>query len=220
MSQKTKDKIITAAIPLFNEEGFGAPSLYQLSQQLGMSRGNLTYYFKDKETLLLTIVEEMWSKYESLMARTTQQPTWDSTNASTLEFHELQKAYAFIFFDKQILNLPEIKGQIRRIREHHMQWQRSIVKFSIGIGNMKSEAIKGTYDNLFKTIWSMSFFWLMSDFYKSYESEKDWGRYVWSIILPHFTDKGIESFREHFGDEYFNSLGTAFSEFRSTGFGL
>ncbi len=51
MSLKTRDKIITAAKPLFNEEGFGAPSLYQLSQQLGMSRGNLTYYFKDKEVI-------------------------------------------------------------------------------------------------------------------------------------------------------------------------
>jgi len=220
MSQKTKDKIVNAAKPLFNEEGFGAPSLYQLSQQLGMSRGNLTYYFKDKDALLQTIVEEMWSKYETLMARTTQQPTWDSTNASTLEFHELQKEYGFIFFDKQILNIPQVKDQIKRIRTHHMQWQRSIVKFSIGIGNMKPEVIQGTYDNLFKTIWSMSFFWQMSDFYKEKDTEKDWGRYVWSIILPHFTDKGIESFKEHFGLEYFQSLGTAFGEFEAPGFGL
>jgi len=220
MSQKTRDKIIVAAKPMFNEEGFGAPSLYQLSQQLGMSRGNLTYYFKDKEALLQAIVEEMWAKYETLMARTTQQPTWDSTNASTLEFHQLQKEYAFIFFDKQILNIPQVKDQIKRIRQHHMQWQRSIVKFSIGIGNMKSESIHGTYDNLFKTIWSMSFFWQMSDFYKENDSDKDWGRYVWSIILPHFTPKGVESFRMHFGEAYFNSLGTSFDKFESTHFGL
>jgi len=220
MSQKTRDKIIQAAKPLFNTEGFGAPSLYQLSQSLGMSRGNLTYYFKDKDALLRTIVEEMWGKYETLMARTTQQPSWESTNNSTLEFHALQKEYSFIFFDRQLLNVSQIKDQIKRIREHHMQWQRSIVNFSIRIGNMKPEAIIGTYDNLFKTIWSMSFFWQMSDFYKEHEAEKDWGRYVWSIILPHFTEKGIQSFKEHFGDEYFNSLGVSFEQFQSSSFGL
>ena len=45
----TKEKIIETGRTLFNELGFGAPTLYQVAQAAKISRGNLTYYFKDKE---------------------------------------------------------------------------------------------------------------------------------------------------------------------------
>ena len=48
----TKEKIIETGRTLFNELGFGAPTLYQVAQAAGISRGNLTYYFKDKEVLI------------------------------------------------------------------------------------------------------------------------------------------------------------------------
>lgn len=211
---------MAAATQLFNKEGFGAPSLYQLSQELEMSRSNLTYHFKDKGALLHAIVEEMWQQYESLMAQTTQHPNWESTNNSTLAFHALQQEYAFIFFDKQLLNVPQVKEQIIRIKAHHLAWQLSIIRFSIQIGNMKPELIPGTYHNLCRTIWGTSFFWLMSEVYQETTEEKDWGRYAWSIILPHFTDKGINSFRQHFGEAYFQSLGPAFVEGNVMSFGL
>jgi AcrR family transcriptional regulator len=220
MSEKTSEKITSAAIQLFNEQGFGAPSLYQLSQELGMSRSNLTYHFKDKEELLHAIVNKMSQEYEALMAQTTQHPSWESTNNSTLAFHDLQKTYAFIFFDKQLLNVPQVKAQIIRIKEHHLEWQLSIIRFSIQIGNMKPELIPGTYHNLCRTIWTTSFFWLMSEVYQAGEEEQDWGRYVWSIILPHFTDKGITAFRQHFGEDYSSSLGPAFVKENRMSFGL
>ncbi|MEL7219691.1 MAG: TetR family transcriptional regulator [Bacteroidota bacterium] len=220
MSVKTTQKIVSAAIELFNEQGFGSPSLYQLSQALGMSRSNLTYHFKNKEALLRAIVDEMSQEYEAMMAQTTQHPSWESTNNSTLAFHDLQKKYAFIFFDRQLLSISQVKAQIIRIKAHHLQWQLSIIRFSIQIGNMKMEVIPGTYHNLCRTIWSTSFFWLMSEVYKTEESEKDWGRYVWSIILPHFTDKGVTAFRQHFGEDYYTTLGPAFLAESSVAFGL
>ena len=56
----TREKIIETGRQLFNELGYGAPTLYQVAQAAKISRGNLTYYFKDKEALLEAIVEEMW----------------------------------------------------------------------------------------------------------------------------------------------------------------
>ncbi len=33
---------------------------------------------------------------------------------------------------------------------------------------------------------------------------------IWSILLPHFTIKGIESFKNFFGEDYYHSLGKPF----------
>ena len=47
----TRDKILHSSKEIFNELGFGTPTLNTLSQSIGISRGNLTYYFKDKDAL-------------------------------------------------------------------------------------------------------------------------------------------------------------------------
>ena len=47
----TREKILIASKELFLNEGFRAPTLNLLAQKVGISRGNLTYYFKDKEAL-------------------------------------------------------------------------------------------------------------------------------------------------------------------------
>ena len=63
MSLTTREKIVITGKNLFNQNGFGSTTLYQIAQELGISRGNLTYYFKDKSALLVEIAAEMSSKY-------------------------------------------------------------------------------------------------------------------------------------------------------------
>ncbi len=209
---KTRDKIIVTGKKLFNLNGFGATTLYQIAQELDISRGNLTYYFKNKEVFLEEIVQEMWAKYKAKMSET-QYPSWENTNNATKAFHELQQAYSFIFFDKQVMEYPTVKKQIKRIYADDLKRQMSIISFSIQVGNMREELISGTYYNLCRTLWMLSFFWLMSDIYQDIQKETSWDRVAWSLILPHFTEQGILAFKEHFGEEYFQSLGRAYTTY-------
>ena len=55
----TKYEIIQTAAEFFFTEGFSNTSPRMIAEKLGLSTGNITYYFKSKEHLLLTIVEEM-----------------------------------------------------------------------------------------------------------------------------------------------------------------
>ncbi len=206
---KTKDKILIAGKKLFNLNGFGATTLYQIAQEIGISRGNLTYYFKNKEVFLEEIVQEMWAKYKAKMSET-QYPSWENTNNATKAFHELQEAYSFIFFDKQVMEYPPVKKQIERIYADDLKRQMSIISFSIQIGNMREEIIPGTYYNLCRSLWMLSFFWLMSDIYQDIRKETSWDKIAWSLILPHFTEKGLIAFKDHFGEAYFLSLGKAY----------
>ena len=54
-----KNKIIEVAIDLFNEKGYAATSIRDISRVMKISIASLYYYFHDKEELLFTIVEDM-----------------------------------------------------------------------------------------------------------------------------------------------------------------
>ena len=51
----TKDKIIETSVKLFNEKGCLNTSRRHISNELGISVGNLYYHFKNKEEILIEI---------------------------------------------------------------------------------------------------------------------------------------------------------------------
>ena len=65
----TKYEIIQTAAEFFFTEGFSNTSPRMIAEKLGLSTGNITYYFKSKEHLLLTTVEELcnfqWNMLEA-----------------------------------------------------------------------------------------------------------------------------------------------------------
>lgn len=208
----TKEKILQTSQQLFNEQGFGAPTLNSIAQTIGISRGNLTYYFKDKEALLEELIEEMWAKYQANIGNAMKFPSWSSTNNTTRVFLDLQKEYAFIFFDRKVASHPSMVAQIKRMKKDLLERQMSIIAFSIQIGNMKEETIPGLYQNLCETLWMINFYWAVSESYRAEDDKTHWDKLIWSAILPHFTAKGLESFVNHFGQDYLETLGDAFTK--------
>ena len=55
----TKYEIVQTASEFFFTKGFSNTSPRMIAEKLGLSTGNITYYFKSKEHLLLTTVEEL-----------------------------------------------------------------------------------------------------------------------------------------------------------------
>lgn len=196
----------------FNQQGYGASSLYQISQQLGMSRGNLTYHFKDKETLMDTHLAELEMAYDQALTSSVSVPSWQSLHAATTKFHQLQKDYAFIFFDKAVLKLEKTQALIKKLRDNNIRTQMSMINVSIQMGNMNPESIPGLYHNISRSYWIMSYFWLVTVTFSD-ETDVSWDKIMWSMLLPHFTPKGVTSFKEHFGEAYFESLGKAYGSY-------
>ncbi|MFT4761780.1 MAG: hypothetical protein ACI9XO_003888 [Paraglaciecola sp.] len=209
----TREKILSVSKTYFNTHGFGAPTLYSLAKEIGISRGNLTYYFKDKETLLAALVEEMFITYTINSAKATQVISWSSLLKKMKVLHQLQKEYGFIFFDKQVLLNPLVKSQIQRMREDSIDKMMSMMSYSIKVGNMKPEPFPGIYHNINRSYWTISFYWYISKEFQSDPEETNWDKILWSLLLPHFTERGIDSFIRHFGNEYYRSLGKPFAEY-------
>lgn len=58
------DKILKAAQSILITEGFANLSLRKIANKLGISNGNVTYYFPNKNVLLRALIEDMLKGYD------------------------------------------------------------------------------------------------------------------------------------------------------------
>src|SRR5438477_8187876 len=56
-AQPTKQEIILRAEQLFAQRGFESVSMREIAEACGITKANIYYYFKDKETLYLQVLE-------------------------------------------------------------------------------------------------------------------------------------------------------------------
>ena len=175
-----------------------------------MSRGNLAYHFKEKDLLLEAIADDMWQSLEQERNKSRQLPSFENLHNEIQLYYKYQKKYAFIFLDTHVLNHPLIKKRFRELTAQTIKDNKATIAFSIKLGNMRKEQIAGTYHHIAFITWMLTFFWLSQQIIRGEKSREDGEKMIWSILLPHFTEKGIQSFQAFFGDEYFNSLGEPF----------
>lgn len=57
MKRDTRQDILNTAQALFREKGYNAVSVGEIAAALGISKGNLTYYFKRKEAIVEALLE-------------------------------------------------------------------------------------------------------------------------------------------------------------------
>lgn len=213
MKLSTKQKIIQKAINLFNDKGYASVTLFEIAQALDMTRGNLTYHFKDKELLLKAIADEFWTKLETERNQTRLLPSFENMHNQVQLFYRLQRAYAFIFLDYHVLNHSAIRQQFKEMKQQRIKDMEATIAFSIAAGNMHPEPYEGIYHNLAFNTWMISFFWLnqwsiQGEDFEKYNEEGE--KKLWSLLLPHLTEKGIEAFRTFFGEQYLKELGASF----------
>src|ERR1700724_1537968 len=54
-----REQIVEAAVAVIAEQGLQHLSLSEIESRVGMSRGQLTYYFKTKEAILLAVFDRL-----------------------------------------------------------------------------------------------------------------------------------------------------------------
>ncbi len=205
-----KSYIIDKAKRYFNQQGYQSVTLHELAQHLEMSRGNLTYHFKDKSSLLQAIADEMWDKMKIERSKSRKLPSFENLHNEVQLYYKFQREYSFIFLDTQVLNDPVIKEAFREMTEQTIEDNKANIAFSIQIGNMRAESYPGMYNNIAMITWMLSFFWLPQQVIRGERSREDGERLIWSILIPHFTEKGIKSFTKFYGEEMLQSLGEPF----------
>ena len=196
---------------MFNKSGYGAVNLFELAKSLDMSRGNMTYHFKDKEVLLKELTDQLWEKLTNGMVAKGL-PSFQNLHHDAQLYHKLQKEYSFIFHDNQVLKHRLIAPKMKSLCDKIIKDIETAIAFSIQLGNMKEEAITGVYKNLAITSWMMMFFWSSQQMIRGHKTKEDGEKVIWSLLLPHLTEKGMASFKKFFGEDYLADMGEKFDQ--------
>ena len=206
---KTKEKIIAAALPLFNEKGFGAVTMKQIADVMQVDRRNLSYHFT-KDSLLAAIATQMWDKLEKERKKRRDFPSFENLDNETKMYYAFQKDYAFIFNDIKVIQHPILADKFNELAKSSIKDNEAAIAFAIKLGNIQPEPFAGAYHNLCMAIWALSFFWTPQQSIRQVKGEAELRKVIWSLILPHFTVKGIASFKDFYGVEFFEAIGKPF----------
>lgn len=193
----TEEKIKSKGIDLFNQFGFCNVTLRQISQELGISYGNVTYHFSNKSKLLDSI-------YEDMNIKLTQIQSMLQPDEQLLKYFLKLPDYNFditleyIFFYKDFLELKrkysefyekvEIKNQIRR-----NQWLQLL---SVLQQNeyLKKELTSEDLNYIIELSISMRMFYFQNTDLKQIEKNTFKDK-VNQLLLPYLSDHGLQIYK-------------------------
>lgn len=212
----TRDKIIDAAIALFNTKGYSVTCLSDIADNLGMSRGNLAYHFKEKQNILDEIAARLKSDIQNEQNQRKDFPAFANLQVDIKAYYKLQQRYQFVFAESHLKQNEVVFNVMREWSENTIKNNVEAFSFSVQIGNMKEEPYPGLYYNLAINAWMITYFWLSQKQVRGEEDLENAEKMVWTTILPHFTDKGLAAFNKYFGVSFLNSLGKAINNYSKT----
>jgi AcrR family transcriptional regulator len=80
-SRDTRSRLRELALELFAEQGYEKTSLREIAERLGVTKAALYYYFKSKEDIVRSLVEDYVAELDELIAWAQAQPRSSATRA-------------------------------------------------------------------------------------------------------------------------------------------
>lgn len=201
---KTKEKILESALQLFNREGIGNVSMRRIAEEAGIQIGNLTYHFRNRDTLVELLLNQLMEELENEIAKT-QVPEislhtlWEGLYSS----YSIMNRYRFIMLDllQMFRQYPQLLEKFRANYERRRQELAFILQLLEASGDIRPELHPGFYQQyLLPQLYCLSDFWLSEAelLYTGPAAEKAlyYARISFSLLLPHLSDKGKKAYQE------------------------
>ncbi|MBN7809954.1 TetR/AcrR family transcriptional regulator [Algoriphagus sp. H41] len=196
---KTKDKILSVAIRMFNESGIQGVTSRHIAAEMGISHGNLDYHYHTKEDLLLAI-------YDKMRAEASEAYTIRESNISSLMHFQRMVAgleefqYRYRFFNLDVLEIsrsfPEVNKKIQETLILRKQQAQQLFEEFLKDGYV-SFPDEDVMERIQHTIRIVITFWLSQleviSPYK-FRQKGEMVRLVWNTILPYLTPAGKEEY--------------------------
>lgn len=198
---ETKKRILEVALALFNSKGVSKVSLRAISDEMGISLGNLTYHFKKREDIVESLYFQLVNEFEESMTKI-------KASNSVLEMlltvskNMMHAIYKHRFF---LLDFVQIMREHKKIRTHyHELYNERVLQFEaifdrlVQNGKMRKEVLPNEYRNLFIRLKILGDFWIsfMEIGNETFELSKIsvYEEIIIQEIFPYLTDKGRKEY--------------------------
>lgn len=159
----TKDRILAAALNLFNERGTDNVTTNHIAEALGMSPGNLYYHYRNKAEIVRALFARIQAEWATNYAvPPASMPTIPMMEAMLAGNFEIQARYRFFFRDLTLLlNAdPELAGLYRANREQGIGSTKFLISVFVSAGIVNALG-DDELDDLTQLLWLVGDFWLV-----------------------------------------------------------
>lgn len=133
--------IMEAATTLFDERGYGETSLQDIADAIGVQRPSLYHYFKSKEEILLTLLQDVLAQNEAsgLAGSSALSPTQRlSTMLANYAGSIAEDPARFRIVTRNEANLPpDVLAQYRRRRKTNWELLKSTIAEGMAAGELR-----------------------------------------------------------------------------------
>lgn len=196
MKRDTRQAILDAARELFNERGYNAVSLRDIADAVGISKGNLTYYFAKKEDLVEALVLEC-GPMDAVCAVPTTLRSLDEAFVDMQQAVQ-QNAYFFSHYTQLSQISPDIhRRQIERYRVVRGMFEGALESLRER-GLLCEELYAGEYGTVVDTLYLSIIYWASFAEIKRSAGDQgtDYRHHAWGVVYPLLTPNGQASLRE------------------------
>lgn len=118
MAKDTKERILSAALDLFSQNGFAGTNIRELSGSLGMGKSSLYRHFESKEELWNTLLDELIAYYEARFGSSEHLPSvpdsLEELVATTLRMVEFTVHDEKVVKSRKLLSIEQFRDERAR----------------------------------------------------------------------------------------------------------
>ncbi len=196
---KTKDKILQAALALFNEEGLDNVSLRRIAQELGISLGNLTYHYARRDDIVYALYLKLVEHFDGMFGGMRGDSiSLDGVGLFATKVYDAFYAYRFLMYDfsRVMRTYPSIRKHYQELTLRRASDTLMLFQALAQLGWMKKEAFPQQFALLSRalTILADSFLPSAEFVYQIPEAERRnaFAQQVGALLRPYLTEKGIQ----------------------------
>ena len=205
----TPERILEAAIQLFNAEGIQNVAMHRIAAEVGISPGNLAYHFAGKRDLLLALLPRLEQQLREALP--IPEGTITAGHAAEYQINLFRTLWRQRFFFN---SLTHLLSRDEELRTRYMAFQQDVVAALRGLldglvssGGMRAVVAPNTTWLLAMNMWMLWLSWLRFEQINNPESEVAENAAIFDGALHHFSLMQTY-YGKKFADELFAHLET------------
>jgi AcrR family transcriptional regulator len=159
---RTQDKILNAALALFNEQGTAAVSTNHIAAAINISPGNLYYHFRNKEDIIKALFERLFASWDATFQLPVDRaPELTDFEAMIAGNYQLIWEYRFAYREMVALlrNDPDLHARYIEVRRRGYQGFVELIEAFVSAGVLTRPETQAELSTLTELCWMVSEFW-------------------------------------------------------------